>query len=172
MAVKKNIFLIGPMGAGKTSIGKRLANILNFDFFDSDQVIEEQAGADIAWIFDIEGEEGFRIREMKIIEQLTRKNRIVLATGGGVILKSENRRNLAGNGQVFYLNVSVEEQARRVYRSKNRPLILNENPKKIFERLKDEREPLYLEIADFIINTSLGSLKSIVDNMLKKYYLV
>src|SRR5262245_40116904 len=122
-----NIFLIGPMGAGKTSVGKLLAKILNYEFLDSDQVIEEQTGADIPWIFDIEGEEGCRNREMKVIDQLTRKTDIVLATGGGVVLREENRRNLAARGIVFYLSVGVDEQVLRTDRSHNRPLILNKN---------------------------------------------
>ena len=163
-----NIFLIGPMGAGKTSVGKLLAKILNYEFFDSDQVIEDQTGADIPWIFDIEGEEGFRQRETKVIDLLTKKTNIILATGGGVVLNSENRRNLAARGIVFYLNVSVEEQVRRTDRSRNRPLILNKNAREIFERLKREREPLYLEIADYVIDTDHGSIRGIVDSILQK----
>lgn len=168
MAVMTNIFLIGPMGAGKTSVGKLLSKILHYEFFDSDQVIEEQTGADIPWIFDIEGEEGFRKREISVIDQLTKKSGVVLATGGGVVLKSENRRNLGARGKVFYLKVSVEEQVRRTYRSRNRPLILNKNSREIFERLKKEREPLYMEIADYVIDTDHGSIKGIVDSILEK----
>lgn len=168
MPTQTNIFLIGPMGAGKTSVGKLLARILSFEFFDSDQVIEQQTGADIPWIFDVEGEEGFRRREMKTIDDLTQKTGIVLATGGGVIVRSENRKNLKERGRVFYLNVSVEEQVRRTYRSRNRPLILNKNSREIFNRLSKERASLYLEIADYVIDTNHGSLKGIVDSILSK----
>lgn len=165
---RQNIFLIGPMGAGKTSVGKQLAKILNFDFYDSDQVIEEQSGANIPWIFDVEGEAGFRKREERTIDQLTLQKDIVLATGGGVVLSAENRRRLATRGFVVYLNVSVEEQIRRTYRSRNRPLILNKNAREIFERLKKDREHLYLEIADLIIDTDHGSIRVIVDSILAK----
>jgi shikimate kinase len=164
----KNFFLVGPMGAGKTSVGKLLAKILNLVFFDSDQVIEEQTGVDIPWIFDREGEKGFRAREAKIIDQLTKKTGIVLATGGGVVLKTENRRHLAGRGTVFYLNVSVEEQIRRTYKAKTRPLIVNKDPREIFQKLKLERDPLYHEIADYIIDTNHNSIKGIVDSILQK----
>jgi shikimate kinase len=165
---KQNIFLIGPMGAGKTSVGKLLASHLNFDFYDSDQVIEEQTGANIPWIFDIEGESGFRRREAKVIDELTTKSQIVLATGGGVILDPVNRKNLAARGFVVYLRVSVEEQVKRTYRSRTRPLILNKNSKEIFERLKQEREQLYQEVADFTVDTNHGSVRAIVDSILAK----
>ncbi|MBA2653993.1 MAG: shikimate kinase AroK [Gammaproteobacteria bacterium] len=168
MTDKTNIFLIGPMGAGKSSVGKLLAKCLDYDFFDSDQVIEEQTGADIPWIFDIEGEEGFRLREIKAIETITQKNHIVLATGGGVVLKEENRLHLKASGQIFYLYVSLEEQLRRTSRSRTRPLILNKNAREAFERLKNEREPLYFEIADHVIDTNHGSIKGIVDSILEK----
>lgn len=162
-----NIFLIGPMGAGKTSVGKLVAKTLGLEFFDSDSVIEELTGANIPWIFDIEGEEGFRAREKRAIDWLTKKKGVVVATGGGVVLNPENRKNLAANGLVFYLNVSVDEQLRRTYRSRNRPLILNQKPKETFERLHQEREPLYREIAHFTIDTNHGSIKTIVDTILQ-----
>lgn len=166
--MKQNIFLIGPMGAGKTSVGKALAKILHYEFLDSDQVIEAQTGADIPWIFDIEGEMGFRQREMKVIDQLTQMKGVVLATGGGVVLKSENRLHLAARGHVFYLSVSVDEQVQRTYRSRTRPLIYNKNAREIFERLKKERDSLYLEIADHVIDTDHGSIKTIVESILVK----
>lgn len=163
-----NIFLIGPMGAGKTSVGRLLAKTLNYEFVDSDQVIEEQTGADIPWIFDIEGEHGFRKREINIIDQLTKRSGIVLATGGGVVLSYENRQNLGARGKVFYLQVSVEEQVLRTNRSKNRPLILDKDAREIFERMKKEREHLYLEIADYVIDTNHGSIKAIVESILQR----
>lgn len=164
---KQNIFLVGPMGAGKTSVGKLLAKTLSYQFYDSDQVIEEQTGANIPWIFDIEGEAGFRARESKIIDQLTSMEGIILATGGGVVLNKINRVNLSSRGFVVYLSVSVDEQVQRTLRSRNRPLILNQDSREIFTRLKKEREDLYLEIADYIVDTNHGSIKAIVDSILR-----
>ena len=106
----RNIFLIGPMGAGKSTIGRALAKEVKLEFFDSDEVIEERAGADIAWIFDVEGEEGFRRREQKVIDELTQRTNIVLATGGGVVMTPENRNALAGSGTVIYLKTSLQHQ--------------------------------------------------------------
>lgn len=166
--VKQNIFIVGPMGSGKTSVGKSLAKTLNFTFYDSDQVIEDQSGADIPWIFDIEGESGFRKREAKVIEQLTQLKEIVLATGGGVVIEAANRRNLASRGFVVYLKVSVAEQVRRTYRSRTRPLILNKNPEEVFERLQKEREAFYHEVADMIIETDHGSIRTIVETILSR----
>jgi shikimate kinase len=168
MTTKQNIFLIGPMGAGKTSVGKLLAKALKFDFYDSDQIIEQQSGADIPWIFDVEGESGFRKRETKTLDQLSQKKNIVLATGGGIILNPENRNLLATRGLVFYLYTTIDEQVKRTDRSRNRPLILNKNARQIFEKLKAERELLYREIADHIIDTGHGSVRAIVDEILSK----
>ena len=156
------------MGAGKTSVGKLLAKTLKFEFYDSDQVIEEQSGADIPWIFDVEGEEGFRKRETKAVDLLTAKKNIVLATGGGVVLNPENREMLVTRGVVFYLHTSIDEQVRRTDRSRNRPLILNKNAREIFENLKAERELLYREIAHHIVDTEHGSVRTIVNDILLK----
>lgn len=158
------------MGAGKTSVGKMLAKALKFDFFDSDQVIEQQTGADIPWIFDIEGEAGFRKRESKIIDDLTKMNDIILATGGGVVIDPVNRSMLSSRGFVVYLQVNVMEQVNRTLRSRTRPLIINKNSQEVFEKLKSEREQLYLAIADLIIDTNHGSVKAIVDEILKKFH--
>ncbi|MGL4455841.1 MAG: shikimate kinase AroK, partial [Plesiomonas sp.] len=118
MAEKRNIFLIGPMGAGKSTIGRYLAQMLNMEFFDSDQEIERRTGADISWVFDVEGEEGFRVREEKVINDLTEKQGIVLATGGGSIQSRETRNRLSARGVVVYLETTIEKQLARTQRDK------------------------------------------------------
>ena len=133
MKNKRNIFLVGPMGAGKSSIGKQLAQQLKMEFVDTDRVIEERTGADIDWIFDLEGEEGFRLREEGIIEELTAMQGIVLATGGGAVISAKNRTLLAARGTVIYLETSIEQQLERTRRDKKRPLLQNtDNPKQVF----------------------------------------
>lgn len=163
-----NIFLIGPMGAGKTSIGKVLAKKLGLDFFDTDQEIERYTGANIPWIFDIEGEPGFRLRESKVVDALTQKKGIVLATGGGVVLSEQNRECLFKRGVVVYLKANVEDQLERTARNRNRPLLQNQDPRKVFEKLKLEREALYKELADYVIETEVGSIAIIVDVIMRK----
>lgn len=143
-----SIFLVGPMGAGKTTIGKLLAKHLHRDFIDVDWYIESKTGADIPWIFEKEGEEGFRDRESIVIEELTKKKNLVLATGGGVVIREENRKLLADKGLVIYLNADVSVQIQRTKKSKNRPLLKTQNPQEVLQNLYDFRDPLYREIAD------------------------
>ncbi len=121
MAEKRNIFLVGPMGAGKSTIGRQLAQQLNMEFFDSDQEIERRTGADVGWVFDVEGEAGFRDREEKIINELTEKQGIVLATGGGSVKSRETRNRLSARGVVVYLETTIEKQLARTQRDKNAP---------------------------------------------------
>lgn len=159
----ENIYLIGPMGAGKTSIGKILAKELKKDFYDSDQVIEERAGADILWIYDLEGPEGFRQREIKVIAELVKLENIVLATGGGTVISSENREALASNGTIVYLKTSLDDQVRRTSRSKKRPLSREaELRRNALINLRKECEPLYQELADIICDTDGKTANSIV----------
>ncbi|HEY9032202.1 MAG TPA: shikimate kinase AroK [Kangiella sp.] len=167
MKGKRNIFLVGPMGAGKTTIGKQLAEILKLEFVDSDHELEERTGAPIDWIFDIEGEDGFRKREEAVLEELTQRQGIVLATGGGAIVSDKSRNFLAARGVVVYLETSIEQQLERTRRDKRRPLIQNDNPRETLEALMKEREPLYLEIADLTVATNISSVKSVAKEIVE-----
>ncbi len=148
-----SIFLIGPMGAGKTTIGRLLAKYLNRQFIDVDSYIEEQTGADIPWIFAKEGEEKFREREMKAVAEISQLSSVVVATGGGVVMRVENRKVLAEHGVVIYLNADVDVQMQRTSKSKNRPLLQTENPRQVLQKLYDIRNPLYQQIADIEISS-------------------
>ncbi|MRX27643.1 shikimate kinase AroK [Kangiella sp. HZ709] len=167
MKGKRNIFLIGPMGAGKTTIGKQLAEVLKLDFIDSDQELERRTGAPIDWIFDIEGEDGFRKREEDVIEELTQMQGIVLATGGGAIVSDKSRNFLAARGVVVYLETSIEQQLERTRRDKRRPLIQNENPQEVLEQLMVDRETFYTEIADLTVPTNISSVKSVAKQIVE-----
>lgn len=156
-----NVFLVGPMGVGKTTIGKVLAEHLGLNFYDSDREIEASTGADIPWIFDVEGEAGFRVRETRMIEELTKRRGIVLATGGGVVLAEENRKCLINNGDVVYLRASIPQQLERTSRDKNRPLLQTADPEEKIREIMRFREPLYNEVATLIINTNRRSPKNV-----------
>jgi shikimate kinase len=158
------------MGAGKSTIGRTLAKELKLEFYDSDEVIEARSGASIAWIFDVEGEEGFRRREQKIVDELTQKNNIVLATGGGVIMTSENRNALAGRGTVIYLKTSLQQQYERTKRDTKRPQLQTDNLEERLEYLRDEREPLYEELADISFETDRLTVKAVANNIVKYLY--
>lgn len=153
MADTSNIVLVGPMGSGKSAVGRRLAKQLHRDFVDSDDVVEQRTGVDIAYIFDKEGESGFRKREREVISELTKRRGIVIATGGGAILSTRNRNNLARSGHVVYLHTSVKQQLKRTRRGKERPLISAGDPEDVLTRLMSLREPLYRQIADVVVET-------------------
>lgn len=161
-----NVFLIGPMGSGKTTVGRHLAKTLKLEFVDSDHAIEERTGADIPWIFDIEGEEGFRRRERAVIDELTRRRGIVLATGGGAVIDPLNRADLAARGVVVFLRASVDKILSRTGKSQNRPLLRTEDPRARVEQLLAARDPLYHEIADIIVDTDKRGVKSTVNQIL------
>jgi len=143
-----NVYLIGPMGSGKTTIGQRLAKMLNLEFLDNDHELEEQTGASVNLIFDLEGEEGFRKRETAMLKKLTARKNVLIATGGGTILKKKNRDLLRESGLVVYLQTSVNQQIRRLSRDKTRPLLQSDNREEKLARLAKERNPLYQELAD------------------------
>lgn len=164
----KNIFLVGPMGAGKTTIGRLLAEDLKKQFLDSDLVIEERAGADIAWIFDVEGEAGFRIRECNVIRELTALDDVVIATGGGAILSEVNRKNLRRGGTVIYLMATIAQQVERTGRDQKRPLLQNtSDPRAKLTSLMEIRDPLYREIADYVVMTSRRSPKAVCTEIMQ-----
>ena len=160
-----NIFFVGLMGAGKTTVGKLLAKRLGKTFYDSDHEIESRTGVNIPVIFELEGEAGFRKREVTAIEELTAMHDIVLATGGGAVLCKQNRENLSQHGTVIYLRASVNELWHRTKNDKNRPLLQTDDPRGKLEKLYAERDPLYREIADIIIDTGDQSVGSIVQHL-------
>ena len=162
----RNIILVGPMGAGKTTIGKQLAQQLGREFFDSDRVIEEHTGANIPLIFELEGEEGFRKREKNMILELTSKEDIVLATGGGVVLDPDNRKQLAKSGFVIYLNAPLSQLINRTSKDKNRPLLQTNNPQKKMEEILAIRDPLYREVADAIVETDGSPIRNVVKKLM------
>lgn len=161
MKYSGNVFLVGPMGVGKTTIGRVLADQLDQEFFDSDREIEASTGADIPWIFDVEGESGFRLREQRMLNQLTSKTKIILATGGGAVLAEENRRNLKERGIVVYLRASIKQQVERTSRDKNRPLLQTPNPELKIRELMKIRDPLYIEVADIVVDTNRRNPRSV-----------
>lgn len=166
--ISGNIFLVGPMGAGKSTVGRQLARALGRDFYDSDKEIEKRTGVSISWIFEMEGESGFRSREQKVLDDLTGLKDIVLATGGGAILSEENRRHLRSRGQVIYLSASVEQLFRRTAKDKNRPLLQTDDPQRQITELLALRDPLYRDVADIELRTGEQSIQHVVSGLIKK----
>jgi len=158
----KNIFLVGPMGAGKSTVGRQLAAALSFEFKDSDQEIQRRTGVDIPTIFEYEGEAGFRQRERQVIDELSGLSGIVMATGGGTVLRSDNRRDLTSRGLVVYLHCSPEQQHVRTTRDHNRPLLHAEDPLARLRQLTEERDPLYRQVADMVVSTECRGTPSVV----------
>jgi shikimate kinase len=163
-----NLILIGPMGAGKSTIGRLLAKELRVPFKDSDKEIEQRTGADIPWIFDVEGEAGFREREQAVIVELCELDGMVLATGGGAVMRAENREALRRCGRVVYLHATVEQQIDRTSRDRNRPLLRNADPGKVLRELLVVRDPLYREIADIIVETDERPPRLVVQEILER----
>ena len=161
------IFLVGPMGVGKTTIGKMLAKELNLEFVDCDHEIEDRSGAAVAWIFDVEGEAGFRQRESHMLEELTTRDNILLETGGGAVLLPENREYL-NRGIVVHLDSKVELLVRRTAKDKKRPLLQNSNPEDVLERIKTERDPLYREVSDVRVFVGDNSSRKAVNQIMRE----
>jgi shikimate kinase len=159
--INRNIYLVGMMGAGKTSIGRLLSKRSRRRFYDSDHVIEERTGVTIPTIFDLEGEQSFRDREEAVIAELARLSNIVLATGGGAILRENNRQALCSSGIIVYLRGSVEDLWRRTRKDKNRPLLLTDNPRQKLAEIYSVRDPIYSSVADIIIETGNPSIQSL-----------
>lgn len=160
------VFLIGPMGTGKTTIGSQLAKALCYSFLDTDLEIETRTGASVALIFDVEGESGFRQREKRMIDELTSRDQIVLATGGGAVLGEENRQHLAERGFVVYLRTGVETLLQRMRFDSTRPLLQTDDPERTLRAITEQREPLYMSIADAVIDTGRLSVKQVVKRIM------
>jgi shikimate kinase len=168
MSKANNIFLVGPMGAGKTTIGRHLATLLHKRFVDVDHEIEKRTGVGIPVIFEIESEEGFRRRESAVIDELTRDRDIVLATGGGAVLMEANRRALKERGTVVYLQADIETLVERTRRDRNRPLLQTGNPRGKIEELLRQREPIYREVADVVVDTGQRAPSSVARDIVTR----
>jgi shikimate kinase len=163
--LRRNIFLVGLMGAGKTSVGRLLAKDLRMTFVDCDHEIEKRTGVTVSVIFEIEGEEGFRRRESALLRELVQAENVVLATGGGAVLRAENREALARHGIVVYLRATVDELWQRTRHDRNRPLLRTEDPRARLAELFEQRDPLYREVADITIETGSQSLRHLVTQL-------
>jgi shikimate kinase len=161
MLGQPNVYLIGPMGSGKTAVGRRLATLLGKQFLDSDAEIEKRTGVDIRYIFEKEGEARFRERERDVIADLTALDGVVLATGGGVVLDPANRERLASTGVVVYLETNIETLVRRTRAAKTRPLLMADDPRAVLERLMLARRPLYEETADLRVETTGRQVRAV-----------
>jgi shikimate kinase len=173
-AIPGNIFLVGLMGAGKTSVGRLLAKRFSKTFYDCDQEIERRTGVKIPVIFEIEGEAGFRLREATVLRELAVLSDIVLATGGGAILHEDNRQALMQNGTVVYLRASLDDLWQRTRHDRNRPLLHTADPRTRLEELFAQRDPLYREVASLIMDTgnhSLGNLANRLEQRLREHLL-
>ena len=168
MKTPQNIFLIGPMGAGKSAVGRQLARMLHLDFVDSDDEIESRTGVDIPFIFEKEGEDGFRKREARAIDDLSKREGIVLATGGGAIVDPRNRNCLGARGYVVYLHTSVEQQLSRTRRGRERPLLDNPDPRAVLNALMEERDPLYRELADLTVETDGRKVRAVAHEIVDR----
>lgn len=165
--ISQHIFLVGPMGVGKTTIGKRLASLMSRPFIDIDKEIEARSGADIQWIFDREGEQGFRERESRALEDIVlAKEAIIIATGGGIVLRPSNRDILRTCGSCVYLCASKEQLYERTLRDKSRPLLQVENRQKVIADLLKQRDPLYREVADLIFPAEGGQVSKVAKRLL------
>tara|TARA_X000000368_G_scaffold132064_1_gene103664 strand:+ start:2953 stop:3456 length:504 start_codon:yes stop_codon:yes gene_type:complete len=161
-----NIFIVGPMGSGKSTVGKIISDELFLNFFDTDEEIEVRTGASIDWIFDLEGEEGFRKRESGILKEMVQKNSVVLSTGGGIILSEDNRELLSSRGTVFYLATPISVQIERTAKDKDRPLLKNGDPGQILKELHEKRKHLYESVSDHIVETEDKSSQEVASEII------
>lgn len=168
MPLPRRIVLVGPMGAGKSTIGRQLARELGYHFLDSDRVIEERCGADIPWIFDVEGEAGFRQRESAILKELSEAGASVLATGGGAVMKEDNHQWLKRDAVVVYLKASLEQQFERTRKDRNRPLLQNDDPEAVLRKLFELRDPIYSHLADIVMLTDRKSPRLVVRQIINR----
>lgn len=168
MKKPQNVFLIGPMGAGKSAVGRHLARLLHLNFMDSDDEIEARTGVDIPFIFEKEGEEGFRKRETKVIDDLSKIDGLVLATGGGAVVSAQNRSHLGARGFVVYLHTTVEQQVARTKKGRQRPLLENGDRRQILDELMEQRDAMYREVADLIVETDGRKVKAVANEILER----
>ncbi|MAO12383.1 shikimate kinase AroK [Marinobacter sp.] len=168
MSLPERVVLVGPMGAGKSTIGRMLAKELGYRFLDSDRIIEERCGANIPWIFDVEGEDGFRQRETAMLDELSETQGTVLATGGGAVMRPENHALLRKNAVVIYLKTSIEQQVERTRKDRNRPLLQNDDPEGVLRRLFAVRDPLYTKLADIVMFTDRKSPRLVVRQLVNR----
>jgi shikimate kinase len=165
---RMNVFLVGPMGSGKSAVGRQLAQRLALEFIDSDDEIESRTGVDISYIFEREGEAGFRQREAEVIDAITRRDGVLVSTGGGAVLDAGTRERLRTRGYVVYLRTSVDQQLARTRRSNDRPLLDNDDPRGTLERLFEQRAPLYAEVAGIVVDTDGRKVKTVVDHICRQ----
>ncbi len=163
-----NVFLIGPMGSGKTAVGKQLAKLLHLHFYDSDAEIEHRTGVDIPYIFEKEGEAGFREREREVIDSLTSMRDVIIATGGGAVLLPENREHLASRGRVVYLQTGIEQQLERTRHGRQRPLLYTDNPEQKLRDLMAFRAPLYESIAAVVVPTDGRQVRAVAEEVVQR----
>ena len=168
MTLPKRVVLVGSMGAGKSTIGRMLAKELGYRFLDSDRIIEERCGANIPWIFDVEGEDGFRQRESAMLRELSEASCTVLATGGGAVMRRENHEFLKKDAVVVYLRTSLEQQVERTRKDRNRPLLQNDNPEAVLRNLFAVRDPIYTELADIVMFTDRKSPRLVVRQLVNR----
>lgn len=168
MSLPKRVVFVGPMGAGKSTIGRMLAKEIGYRFLDSDRIIEERCGANIPWIFDVEGENGFRQRETAMLHELSVESQTVLATGGGAVMRPENYAALKQDAMVVYLKTSLEQQIERTRKDRNRPLLQADNPEEILKHLFALRDPLYTQLADIIMHTDRKSPRLVVRQLVNR----
>ena len=166
--ISRNIFLIGPMGSGKTAVGRQLARQLKLEFIDSDAEIEHRTGVDIPYIFEKEGEEGFREREREVIDSLTLLTNVVIATGGGAILRHENQEHLSTRGTVVYLQTGIEQQLERTRHGRQRPLLYTDDPEAKLRELMQMRLPIYESLADITVSTDGRQVRAVTDEIIEK----
>lgn len=167
MPENRNVYLIGPMGSGKTAVGRHLARLLDLEFYDSDVEIERRTGVDIPYIFEKEGEAGFREREREVIDLLTQLQDVVIATGGGAVILPQNRERLAATGRVVYLKTGVEQQLDRTRHGRQRPLLYTDDPEATLRNLMAERAPLYESIAAFTVSTDGRHVRAVAEEVLQ-----
>ncbi len=168
MSAISNVYLIGPMGSGKTAVGRPLARLLHLSFYDSDVEIERRTGVDIPYIFEKEGEAGFRDRESEVIDALTQMQSVVVATGGGAVLREQNRQHLAGRGRVVYLKTGIAQQLERTRHGRQRPLLYTDDPEAKLRQLMDQRAPLYESIASITVETDGRHVRAVADDILQQ----